>query len=814
MEKLPRWSKIALKIFAGLVALVLIVFTALGLYVNANKKTLLETITKQLNKNLNGSLTIGNMEPTFFKGFPGVSISLKNVVMKDSLWKQHQHTLLDAKDFDVSVNTMALLTGTIEIKKIGISNATIYLYTDSNGYSNTAIFRKKDKKKKPENEEDSSDARLKKFNLSKVNFVVDNQKGHKLFQFDVDELKGDMDYSFSGWEAKLKLKTLARSLAFNTRRGSFIKDKLLEGPFKISYNEDSGIIDVAPNQLNIGKDPFLIGAKFDTSKENTEFTINIKAPGILWKDAAALLAPNISAKLNMFDLKVPIDVTCTLAGNMGPGGDPEINVTALVKDNVLTTPGAVVDSCNFTGVFTNNYEKGKGFTDANSAIKLYQFKGSYSEMPFSIDTMFIHNLDKPIATGVFKSKFEISKLNKAIGEESLKFTKGIANVRLAYRADIVDFKLSKPIVTGVVDITNADVSYVPRKLNFTNTAISLNFTSKDLFIKNIRLQSGKSVVLMDGTIRNFLNLYYTAPEKILLNWQISSPELHLGEFFGFLGSRKSAKKVKRNTKRSNFSDDMNDLFEKSKVDMHLRVAKVYYNKFLATDATADLFLSESGIGLKNISVKHGGGSLKVDGNISQKGGLNHFSINTTLNKVDIKNFFYSFDNFGMKSLTSRNLKGFLYSKTKIGGSITDQGKLVTNSLRGNIAFDVKKGALLKFDPIKSVGKFAFPFRDLDNITFENLNGRFDIMGPRIKINPMQINSSILNMDVAGIYSMSTGTNIEVDVPLRNPKKDEDITDKREIQERRMKGIVLHLLATDGEDGKIKIKLVRNHNKGK
>ncbi|AOM80908.1 AsmA family protein [Pedobacter steynii] len=811
---MPRWSKIALKIFAGLVALVLIVFTALGLYVNANKKALLETITKQLNKNLNGSLTIGNMEPTFFKGFPGVSISLKNVVMKDSLWKQHQHTLLDAKDFDVSVNTMALLTGTIEIKKIGISNATIYLYTDSNGYSNTAIFRKKDKKKKPENEEDSSDARLKKFNLSKVNFVVDNQKGHKLFQFDVDELKGDMDYSFSGWEAKLKLKTLARSLAFNTRRGSFIKDKLLEGPFKINYNEDSGIIDVAPNQLNIGKDPFLIGAKFDTSKENTEFTINIKAPGILWKDAAALLAPNISAKLNMFDLKVPIDVTCTLAGNMGPGGDPEINVTALVKDNVLTTPGAVVDSCNFKGVFTNNYEKGKGFTDANSAIKLYQFKGSYSEMPFSIDTMFIHNLDKPIATGVFKSKFEISKLNKAIGEETLKFTKGVANVRLAYRADIVDFKLSKPIVTGVVDIVNADVSYVPRKLNFTNTAISLNFTSKDLFIKNIRLQSGKSVVLMDGTIRNFLNLYYTAPEKILLNWQITSPELHLGEFFGFLGSRKPARKAKRNTRHSNFSDDMNDLFEKSMVDMHLRVAKVYYNKFVATDATADLFLSESGIGLKNISVKHGGGSLKVDGNISQKGGLNHFSINTTLSNVDIKNFFYSFDNFGLKSLTSKNLKGFLYSKTKIGGSITDQGKLVTNSLRGNIAFDVKRGALLKFDPIRNVGKFAFPFRDLDNITFENLNGRFDIMGPRIKINPMQINSSILNMDVAGIYSMSTGTNIEVDVPLRNPKKDEDITDKKEIQERRMKGIVLHLLATDGEDGKIKIKLVRNHNKGK
>lgn len=813
MEKMPRWSKITLKILGGLVALVLIIFTAIGLYVNANKKTLLETITKQLNKNLNGTLTIGNMEPTFFKGFPGVSISLKNVVMKDSLWKTHQHTLLEAKDFDVSVNTMALLTGTIEIKKIGISNAKIYLFTDSNGYSNTAIFRKKDKKKK-QTEEESSDARLKKFSLKQVSFVVDNKKGHKLFQFDVEMLSGDLDYFFSGWEAKLKLKTMARSLAFNTRRGSFIKDKMLEGPFKINYNEDTGIIDVAENQLNIGKDPFLIFAKFDTSKENTDFSINIKAPGILWRDAAALLAPNISSKLNMFDLKAPIDVTCKLVGNMGPGGDPSINVTALVKDNVLTTPGAVVDSCNFKGVFTNNYLNGKGFTDENSAIKLYQFKGSYSEMPFSIDTVFIHNLDKPIATGVFKSKFEISKLNKAIGEETLHFTKGTANVKLAYKADIVDFKLSKPIVTGLVDISNADVSYVPRNLNFKNTAISLNFTSTDLFIKNIRLQSGKSIITMDGTVRNFLNLYYNAPEKILLNWQINSRELHLGEFFGFLGSRKPAKKTRRHAKHSTFSQDMNDLFEKSMVDMHLRVAKVYYNKFVATDATADLFLSDAGIGLKNVSVKHGGGSVKVDGKISQKGNLNHFSINTTLSNVDIRNFFYSFDNFGMKSLTSKNLKGFLYSKAKIGGTITDQGRLVTNSLKGKVVFDVKKGALLSFDPIKNVGKFAFPFRDLDNITFENLNGNFDIRGQRITINPMQINSSILNMDVSGIYSMSTGTNIALDVPLRNPKKDEDLTDKDEIQARRMNGIVLHLLATDGEDGKIKIKLNRNRNKGK
>lgn len=812
---MPRWSKIALKSFAVLVALVLLLYVGLAFYVNANNKSLLMKITRELNKNLNGSLVIGSMDPTFLKGFPGVSLSLKKVILKDSLWNIHKHNLLEASDIDVSVNMLGLFKGNIEIGKIGINNSTIYLYTDSNGYSNTAIFKKKAPKEKTK-EGGSSPAQIRKITLNNVDFVVDNQKGHKLFHFVVDELKGKFDYRLlGGWDAELQLKTLAKSMAFNTRRGSFIKDKLLEGPFKVSYDDDKGVIDVAPNKLNIGGDPFIIGAKFDLSKENTEFTINIDVPKIQWRNAAALLAPNITEKLNMFNLSRPIHAKCTLKGDMGPGGDPEIRVDAFIKDNQLTTPGGIVDDCSFTGLFTNNYVNGKGFTDENSAIKLYQFKGSYKELPFSIDTAFINNLDKPIATGIFKSQFDVAKLNKIVGEETLKFGKGTAIVNLAYKADIVDFKLNKPLVAGSIDIKNADISYMPRKLNFTNTAILLNFTNNDLFIKNIHLQSGKSVVMMDGIVRNFLNLYYTAPEKILLTWKIRSPQIHLGEFLGFLGSRKPAPKAKRhNTRKSTFSEDLNDVFEKSNVNMHLSVDKVYYNKFLATDAKADLLLSESGIAIKNVSVRHGGGMLRLSGHIKQQGTLNRFDINTTLANVDIKHFFYAFDNFGLTSLTSKNLKGFLFSKTNISGGITDQGKLVANSMNGNLVFDLKKGALLNFDPIISVGKFAFPFRDLNNITFDNLNGKFDIRGQKITINPMQINSSLLNMDVAGVYSLTTGTNIAVDVPLRNPKKDVGITDKEERKARRMKGIVLHLLATDGEDGKIKIKLNRNREQSK
>src|ERR1700712_1815426 len=117
---MPRWLKITLKIAGAVLGLIIILFIALTVYVSYNKQKVLAMITAELNKNLNGTLTIGTIDPTLFKGFPGVSVTLKDVVMRDARWTQHHHTLLSAKDFEVSVNAMALLKGTVEINKIDI----------------------------------------------------------------------------------------------------------------------------------------------------------------------------------------------------------------------------------------------------------------------------------------------------------------------------------------------------------------------------------------------------------------------------------------------------------------------------------------------------------------------------------------------------------------------------------------------------------------------------------------------------------------------------------------------------------------------
>ena len=131
---MPHWLKNIFKTLAVLAALFLVAIIAVTVYISLHKKSILADLTKELNKNLNGgSLAIASMEPTFFSDFPGISLSLKDVVLKDSLWKTHHHTLLEARNFNISVNTFALFRGAIEVNKIGIDQASVYLYTDSSG---------------------------------------------------------------------------------------------------------------------------------------------------------------------------------------------------------------------------------------------------------------------------------------------------------------------------------------------------------------------------------------------------------------------------------------------------------------------------------------------------------------------------------------------------------------------------------------------------------------------------------------------------------------------------------------------------------
>lgn len=186
-------------------------------------------------------------------------------------------------------------------------------------------------------------------------------------------------------------------------------------------------------------------------------------------------------------------------------------------------------------------------------------------------------------------------------------------------------------------------------------------------------------------------------------------------------------------------------------------------------------------------------------------------MNATVNNVYISQLFYAFDNFGMSSLKSENLKGNVSAKVNLKGNVLDNGSLAKNSLYGTINFNLRNGALVNFGPLADIGNFAFRKRHLDSITIEDLSNTLQVQGNKILIPPMRIASSAINIDVDGVYGINAATNINLAIPLRNPAKDSAVTDMEEKRKRSRKGIIIHLRAVSEKDGKVKIKFGKKDN---
>ncbi|PSL27663.1 AsmA family protein [Chitinophaga ginsengisoli] len=807
---MQKWLRITLIVFGSLLGTLILLWLGLALYIRQHKADILQQISDKLNDRLHGgTLVIKDMEPSLVRSFPDVSVALEGVTIKDSLWNTHQHQLLDVARIFVKVNTSSLLRKQLDVRQISLEKGSIYLFTDSTGYSNTSIL-KRDSRKRGEGKGPGRVADITRLQLSDIHFIVENQQKHKLFSFDIGSLKGNLRNNDSGWVCNLNTSLRVLSLAFNTEKGSYLKEKPVQMDLEIHYNRIRKTLDIPQQALRIAGQSISVGASFSFGAQPRPFTLHILADKIPLHLAASLLTPRISSKLDSIKIEQPIDAEAKINGHMQPGDKPSVYVTWKTADNIVTTKGMELQECSFAGSFSNEWVPGEPRIDENSIISIYGLKAKLYSIPVSADTVRITNLKHPTLMGYFRSDFALTDLNEAQGDDGVfRFTGGTAVAALYYKGGIIAGDTIVPYLKGTVALKGGMMEYLPRNLAFSDCNALLDFNGQDLSLQDITIRTRKSNLQMEGSVKNITRLYFSAPEKLALDWKVRSTGIDLDEFRSFLGKRqqgKRARAIANRRKISRIASQLDVMLNSCNISISVLLDKLTYGNFMAQQVRADLSLKESDIYLQQMSFAHAGGNINMKGTITQDGVNNRFKINAGIRDVQIDQLFHAFDNFGMQSLQAKNLKGIFSATANVSGNVKDNGKMAPQSIYGTLAFDLRNGALIHFAPLEDIGDLIFRGRNLGNITFENLQNTLTLQGNKIIVPPMQINSSALYMDVSGVYAMTKGTDMYITVPLRNPKRDEDIVDKEEKKSRRKKGIVLHLHAKDGKDGKVKIGL--------
>src|SRR5687768_12488477 len=101
VKNMNRVIKVLFKVAGILLSVFLALWICMAAYINFNKKEILASISSQLEESINGTLKVDSMEPSLIKDFPAISISLKNVLLYDTLYYKHHHKLLEANSISI-----------------------------------------------------------------------------------------------------------------------------------------------------------------------------------------------------------------------------------------------------------------------------------------------------------------------------------------------------------------------------------------------------------------------------------------------------------------------------------------------------------------------------------------------------------------------------------------------------------------------------------------------------------------------------------------------------------------------------------------
>jgi uncharacterized protein involved in outer membrane biogenesis len=144
-------------------------------------------VTEMVGKKLNGKVSIGNVELSFFRHFPQFSVLIHKVSITDTLFNVHHHVFFEGDEVSARLSFTKLIRKQPPVNGFRIDRGSFYVYTDTAGYTNAYLLNpKRDSASSASSSTEKNE--LKSIVLNNVRKIIDDQKKNKLHDLEIHDL--------------------------------------------------------------------------------------------------------------------------------------------------------------------------------------------------------------------------------------------------------------------------------------------------------------------------------------------------------------------------------------------------------------------------------------------------------------------------------------------------------------------------------------------------------------------------------------------------------------------------------------------------
>ena len=794
-----KWIRYTVRAIIAFALTWLLLLTIAFFYVKINEQKIISSIQVSLSEKIAGKIDFDALTIDLFRNFPGISIDVKHLHVRDSSFARHGKELLAVGEVSMGFGLLDLLVGKKAPKYLTLSNGTIFLFADSAGYKNWNILKAQGKSQSRQK------LTLKKVRFKNMNAFFQDIAKRKFYNVWFEKMKCGIQDNDESIDFEFDNKGVIKSAYFNTLQGSYLTNKRLICELDIHYDRRLKSLSFRNEIVRLNRQPYRVSGDFFLANE-PHFNLTIRTASLSLKEAASIFPLRAATKINKFELSKPLKkLEAIISGKMKYLSFPLAKISFTVTDATLRIDSTTFDHCSFDAFFQNEIDSSKRRDDRNSYLQFTKVRSEWEKNSFDSKNITIYNLIHPYLRCNVHTVFDLGQLEKAIASRPLDFNSGGGEATLNYAGPLETRADTVYELNGVVRIKNGDITYNPRNLEFKKTDIDLNFTNRgDLLVKRMNTVVNDNKIEINGRVDDFLNFFNNDPSKAVFNWNIYSPSIDISRLRSSLRRSTAVKKKQRGY---SFFERLNNkidrLFDACNAYLDIQADKVIYKNFAAAKVKGHLSLTNDEVKMDNFSLLHAGGSIHLDAFSRDNGNTNNVSLQSKMNNVDVKELFASFNNFGMESLTSRNISGLFSADINLTSMLDANGNLYKPANRGFVDFSLKNGRLENFTPLMEIDNHFLQKRDLSDVRFAELKDRLDLNGNDIHVNRMEISSTAVNMYVEGTYSFGSNTDLSIQIPLKRQNKDQEIAPRNKGLSAKT-GLSVFLRAKDDKDGKIKI----------
>ena len=754
--------------FVALTAIVFVVLTVsfIFFYSDHIKNILINELKLQIKEDV--TVQLENINLTWFTHFPDISLQLDDlkIYQKTELTVD---TLISVKELGLGLDISELLQNDFTIEKIFIANGSCGMKIDTEN-NNFNIF-------KPRLKKDSLDTKI-AFELEEVhleNFSYsysDISKGD-LYSVSFEETTATVMFENKNWNIDL-----AGPLSINditTSNTNYLKDKRIDSQIYLKYQPEKKQFILDNSYITINEAQFeLEGAYTNNLAKNLNLKISAKEGKI--SNVTSLLPNSFGQIFKSYQTKGNIYFSGQVFGNLSEGA-PSINVNFGFNKTSFSDPNTNQNISNATlqGSFSNG--KNKDNSSSTLEIKTLSFEiekkqssGRLKLSNFNNPSLEL-NLDLNIP---FKSIVKLSGLHKI--EKAKGFIAGKIKLKASIDALLKNSKNNNLISSGNIDIKNVSFDVKGAELPCSNINGKLLLNKSDLGVINFRGKTGNSDFKINGVAINFIPFLIEGKKRIIIQGGFNSQHIDLDQLLS----------QSNEIPTENLSNEGPYNFKISKLlsfDLNCEVDNLKFRRLKEKDAlkniTGQLHLKDQLFEYKNVTFNLAGGKFKNNGTINaQKENLVLVDNKSSLENLDVRNFFYVFEDFNQTFITEKNLKGKMNGSYNFKLNFDQKLRLDYKEIMVSTDLKITNGELINFAPLMEMKTYLTKKKyekfvqnsDLSKVVFSELKSKIWIENNTIYIPKSRIKNSVAQIAISGTHTFDNKIDYTLDFPLVNYKK--------------------------------------------